>query len=158
MMILRPPRPTVTYTLVPYTTLFRSGGDETRLTGAAARNCKSWLYLAASHSTPLGAGGTRAELSGAALRTRPRGLAVDGEAWSAGLAVTHPLIRATRRNLIASARIDYLDSKNALFGSTIAAEKTWTASGSLAFRLSEDRTVLRSEEHTSELQSLMRTS
>src|SRR3546814_1594668 len=49
-----------------------------------------------------------------ALRTRPRGLAVDGEAWSAGLAVTHPLIRATRRNLIASARIDYLDSKNAL--------------------------------------------
>src|SRR3546814_11092631 len=85
---------------------------------------------------------SRAELSGAALRTRPRGLAVDGEAWSGGFAITHPLIRATRRNLIASARIDYLDSKNALFGSTIAAEKTWTASGSLAFRLSEDRTVV----------------
>src|SRR3546814_3714549 len=83
---------------------------------------------------------SRAELSGAALRTRPRGLAVDGEAWSGGFAITHPLIRATRRNLIASARIDYLDSKNALFGSTIAAEKT------------------RSEEHTSELQSLMRIS
>lgn len=121
--------------------LLRSG-DETRLTGAAALNFKSLLYLAASHSTPLGAGGTRAELSGAALRTRPKGLAVDGEAWSAGFAITHPLIRATRRNLIASARIDYLDSKNALFGSTIAAEKTWTASGSLAFRLSEDRTVV----------------
>ncbi len=121
--------------------LLRSG-DETRLTGAAAINFKSLLYLAASHSTPIGAGGTRAELSGAALRTRPKGLAIDGEAWSAGFAITHPLIRATRRNLIASARIDYLDSKNALFGSTIAAEKTWTASGSLAFRLSEDRTVL----------------
>ena len=123
------------------TSLLRSG-DETRLTGAAALNFKSLLYIAASHSTPIGAGGTRAELSGAALRTRPTGLAIDGEAWSAGFGVTHPLIRATRRNLLASARIDYLDSKNALFGSTIAAEKTWTASGSLAFRLSEDRTVI----------------
>ncbi|GAO80131.1 MULTISPECIES: ShlB/FhaC/HecB family hemolysin secretion/activation protein [unclassified Sphingopyxis] len=121
--------------------LLRSG-DETRLTGAAALNLKSLLYLAASHSTPIGAGGTRAELSGAALRTRPKGLAIDGEAWSAGFGVTHPLIRASRRNLLASARIDYLDSKNALFGSTIAAEKTWTASGSLAFRLSEERTVV----------------
>ena len=121
--------------------LLRSG-DETRLTGAAALNLKSLLYLAASHSTPIGAGGTRAELSGAALRTRPKGLAIDGEAWSAGFGVTHPLIRASRRNLLASARIDYLNSKNALFGSTIAAEKTWTASGSLAFRLNEERTVV----------------
>lgn len=123
------------------TSLLRSG-DETRLSGAAALNFKSLLYIAASHSTPLGAGGTRAEISGAALRTRPKGLAIDGEAWSAGLGVTHPLIRASRRNLVAAARLDYLDSKNALFGSTIAAEKTWTASGSLAFRLSEDRTVV----------------
>lgn len=123
------------------TSLLRSG-DETRLSGAAAVNFKSLLYIAASHSTPIGAGGTRAELSSAALRTRPKGLAIDGEAWSGGLGVTHPLIRASRRNLIAAARIDYLDSKNALFGSTIAAEKTWTASGSLAFRLSEDRTVV----------------
>lgn len=123
------------------TSLLRSG-DETRLSGAAALNFQSLLYIAASHSTPLGAGGTRAEISGAALRTRPKGLAIDGEAWSAGLGVTHPLIRASRRNLVAAARLDYLDSKNALFGSTIAAEKTWTASGSLAFRLSEDRTVV----------------
>ena len=123
------------------TSLLRSG-DETRLTGAAALNLKSLLYIAASHSTPLGAGGTRAEISAAALRTRPAGIAIDGEAWSTGFGVTHPLIRATRRNLVASARLDYLDSKNALFGSTIAAEKTWAASGSLAFRLSEDRTVI----------------
>ena len=121
--------------------LLRSG-DETRLSGAAALNVKSLLYLAASHSTPIGADGTRAEVSGAALRTRPRGLAIDGEAWSAGIGVTHPLIRATRRNLVAALRLDYLDSKNALFGSTIAAEKSWTASGSLAFRVSEDRTVV----------------
>ncbi|WP_447765053.1 ShlB/FhaC/HecB family hemolysin secretion/activation protein [Sphingopyxis panaciterrae] len=120
--------------------LLRSG-DETRLTGAAALNLKSLLYISASHSTPLGAGGTRAEISAAALRTRPRNLAIDGDAWSAGLGITHPLIRATRRNLTLGARLDYLDSQNALFGSTIAAEKTWTASTSLAFRLSEDRTV-----------------
>lgn len=123
------------------TSLLRSG-DETRLTGAAAVNLKSLLYLSASHSTPIGAGGTRAEISGAALRTRPAGIAIDGEAWSAGIGITHPLIRASRRNLVASVRLDHLDSKNALFGSTIAAEKTWAASGSLAFRLSEDRTVV----------------
>jgi len=121
--------------------LLRSG-DETRLTGAAALNFKSLLYLAASHSTPIGSGGTRAEISGAALRTRPAGLAVDGEAWSGGLGITHPIVRATRRNLTLAARLDYLDSRNALFGSTIAAEKTWTASSSLAFRFTEDRTVL----------------
>jgi len=123
------------------TSLLRSG-DETRLSGAAAVNFKSLLYMAASHSTPIGTGGTRAELSAAALRTRPKGLAIDGEAWSAGAGVTHPVIRANRRNLVASVRLDYLDSKNALFGSTIAAENTWAASGSLAFRLSEDRTVI----------------
>lgn len=121
--------------------LLRSG-DETRLTGAAALNFESLLYLAASHSTPIGSGGTRAEISGAALRTRPAGLAVDGEAWSGGLGITHPIVRATRHNLTLAARLDYLDSRNALFGSTIAAEKTWTASSNLAFRFTDDRTVL----------------
>ncbi|MBN8843206.1 MAG: ShlB/FhaC/HecB family hemolysin secretion/activation protein [Sphingomonadales bacterium] len=123
------------------TSLLRSG-DETRLNGAAAVNFKSLLYVAAAHSTPIGIEGTRAEISVAALRTRPRRLAIDGDAWSAGMAVSHPLIRSTRRNLVVSARLDHLDSKNALFGSTLAAEKTWTANASLAFRLSEDRTVI----------------
>ncbi len=123
------------------TSLLRSG-DETRLNGAAAINFKSLLYVSASHATPLGAGGTRAEISAAALRTRPRGIAIDGEAWSAALGVTHPLVRATRRNLLLSTRLDYLDSRNALFGSTLAAEKTWTASAALAARLTEERTVL----------------
>lgn len=121
------------------TSLIRSG-DETRINGAAAINFRSLLYAAASHSTPLGVGGTRAELSLAALRTRPRNLAIDGDAWSAGFGVSHPVVRSTRRNLIASSRLDYLDSRNALFGSTLAAEKTWTASGSLALRLTGDRT------------------
>lgn len=119
--------------------LLRSG-DETRINGAAAVNLKSLLYTSLTHSTPLGAGGTRAEISLAALRTRPKGLAVDGDAWSAGAAVSHPVIRGTRRNLIATVRLDWLDSKNALFGSTLAAEKTWTANVSLAFRLTEERT------------------
>jgi hemolysin activation/secretion protein len=122
------------------TSLLRSG-DETRLNGAAAVNFKSLLYVAASHSTPIGIEGTRAEISAAALRTRPTRLAIDGDAWSAGAGVSHPLLRSTRRNLTLAARLDHLDSKNALFGSTLAAERTWTASGSLAFRMTEERTV-----------------
>ncbi|WP_263587702.1 ShlB/FhaC/HecB family hemolysin secretion/activation protein [Sphingopyxis sp. GC21] len=121
--------------------LLRSG-DESQLGGAAAVDFKSLLYITARHSTPLGAAGTRAELSVAALRTRPRALAIDGKAWSGGLAVTHPLIRSTRRTLTLSGRLDYLDSRNALFGTTLAAEKSWTASGALAFRLTEDRSVV----------------
>ena len=121
--------------------LLRSG-DETRLSGAAAVNFRSFLYVAGTHSTPVGAGGTRAEFSAAALRTRPAALAIDGDAWSVGLGVTHPLIRSTRRNLVLAARLDHLDSKNALFGSTLAAEKTWAAGASLDFRLTEDRTTL----------------
>jgi len=121
--------------------LLRSG-DDTRLTGAASLDLQSLLYASASHSTPIGSNGTRAELTAAALRTRPKGLAVDGDAWSAGFAITHPLIRATRRNLTLSARLDHLDSRNALFGSLLAAEKTWTAGAALAFRLSEDKMVI----------------
>lgn len=121
--------------------LLRSG-DETRLTGAAAVDFKSLLYASLAHSTPLGAGGTRAELSLAALRTRPGGSTVDGDAWSAGASVSHPVVRGVRRNLVATARLDWLDSRNALFGSTLAAEKTWTANAALAFRLTEDRTSL----------------
>ncbi|UKK83435.1 hypothetical protein L7H23_12775 [Sphingopyxis sp. BSN-002] len=123
------------------TSLLRSG-DETRLTGAAAANFRSLLYVAGSHATPIGFEGTRAEISAAALRTRPRRLAIDGDAWSVGFGVSHPLIRSTRRNLILAARLDHLDSRNALFGSTLAADKTWTAGGSLAFRMTEERTVL----------------
>lgn len=121
--------------------LLRSG-DETRINGAAAVNLESLLYASLAHSTPLGAGGTRAEVSLAALRTRPKGLAIDGDAWSAGAAVSHPVVRGTRRNVTATVRLDWLDSKNALFGSTLAAEKTWTANAALVFRLTEERTSL----------------
>lgn len=121
--------------------LLRSG-DETRLSGAAAVNFRSLLFVAGSHSTPIGSDGTRAEVSAAALRTRPANLAIDGDAWSVGLGVTHPLIRSTRRNLSVTARLDHLDSKNALFGSTVAAEKTWTAGGSITFRMTEPRTIV----------------
>lgn len=121
--------------------LLRSG-DETRLSGAAALNFRSLLYVAGSHSTPIGADGTRGELSAAALRTRPAGLAIDGDAWSVGFGVTHPLVRSTRRNLSLAARLDHLDSKNAVFGSTVAAEKTWTAGGNIMFRMTEARTTV----------------
>ncbi|WP_432770002.1 ShlB/FhaC/HecB family hemolysin secretion/activation protein [Sphingopyxis sp.] len=121
--------------------LLRSG-DETRLSGAAALNFRSLLYVAGAHSTAIGAGGTRAELSAAALRTRPAGLAIDGDAWSAGFGVTHPLVRSTRRNLSLAVRLDHLDSTNAVFGSTVAAEKTWTAGGNVLFRMTEARTTV----------------
>lgn len=117
-------------------------GDETSINGAASVNFKSLKYLALSHDTPISAGGTRLALSAAALATRPVGLNTKGEAWSGGLSVRHPIIRGSRRNLLAGASLDYLNSRNALFGSLIAAETTWISNGYLLFRLNEEKTVL----------------
>lgn len=117
-------------------------GDETAVNAAASVNFKSLRYLALSHDTPIGANGTRLGVSAAALETRPVGLNIKGEAWSGGLSVRHPVIRGSRRNVTAGASLDYLNSRNALFGSQIAAEKTWIASGYLLARLTDEKTVL----------------
>lgn len=117
-------------------------GDETSINAAASVNFKSLRYLAIGHDTPIGANGTRLGLSAAALETRPVGLNTKGEAWSGGLSVRHPIIRGSRRNLVAGASLDYLNSRNALFGSLVAAETTWISSGYLLFRLNEEKTVL----------------
>lgn len=117
-------------------------GDETVLNAAASVNFESLKYVSFRHDTPIGADGTRVSLSAAALETKPVGLSAKGNAWSGGLSVRHPLIRGTRRNLTFGATLDYLDSRNALFGSQLAAEKSWIAGASLLWRLNEEKTAL----------------
>src|SRR3546814_6219924 len=53
-MIRRPPRSTRTYTLLPYTTLFRSGGGD-RLRGRGGLNSRAALQVGVQHDVGLGA-------------------------------------------------------------------------------------------------------
>lgn len=120
--------------------LLRSG-DETSLSAASSVDFKALRYVSLVHDTPVGSKGTRLSFSGAALQTKPVGPSIDGRAWSGGLGLRHPLIRGAHRNLSLDASLDYLDSRNALFGSQIAAERTWIASANLLWRFNEEKTV-----------------
>jgi hemolysin activation/secretion protein len=99
-------------------------GDETQLNAAASVDFDDYVFIGASHSTPVGREGTRIAGNVGYLVTRPRGTDRTGEATSFGLVVTHPLIRAYRRNLSLSLSFDGLDGRDAAFGALIATERT----------------------------------
>ncbi|MCK5746048.1 MAG: ShlB/FhaC/HecB family hemolysin secretion/activation protein, partial [Oricola sp.] len=81
----------------------------------------------------IGHNGVRAEASAAVLRTRPNGTDIKGDAQLYGVAVTAPLIRSYKRNMILRAGLDAVNSDNAAFGSLIATERTRAARVSLAY-------------------------
>lgn len=99
-------------------------GDETQLIAAAAIDFNDYIYLGASHSTPLGADGMRLTGSVGHLVTRLPATGRRGEATSFGLVLAYPSIRSYRRNLTLSLAFDGLDSQDAAFGSLIATERT----------------------------------
>ncbi|HEY0627938.1 MAG TPA: ShlB/FhaC/HecB family hemolysin secretion/activation protein [Sphingomicrobium sp.] len=99
-------------------------GDETQINGTASVDFNDLLFVGLSHSTPIGHEGTRLALNAGFLRTRPDGSDRSGEARSAGITLSHPLIRSYRRNLTVSLALDGLNSENAAFGSLISTERS----------------------------------
>src|SRR3546814_6735250 len=71
-MIRRPPRSTRTDTLCPYTTLFRSEGDSTRIAGYLPFNPDRYQYYSLSHATPIGSNGLTLAAQAAHVETRSR--------------------------------------------------------------------------------------
>jgi hemolysin activation/secretion protein len=108
-------------------------GDETQLNATASVDFGELLYVGLSHSTPLGSQGMRLSLNAGALRTRPDGSDRPGEAQSAGLTLSYPLIRSYRRNLTLSIAVDGLNSKDAAFGSLISTERSRAARAAMAY-------------------------
>ena len=107
-------------------------GDQTRLALTVPNDIDRFQYLALSHRQPIGYDGAAASLSLGHLRTRlPSG--VEGDATTAGLVFSWPLIRSYRSNLYLSGGIDGLDSDNAVFGDLVSTEKTRTARASAAW-------------------------
>jgi len=117
-------------------------GDEAQLDGTASVDFEDLLYVGLSHSTPVGGEGTRLSLNGGFLRTRPSGTDQSGEARSAGVTLSHPLIRSYRRNLTLSVALDGINSENAAFGSVIATERTRAARAAVAYAEAGERRAL----------------
>ncbi|MBV9842842.1 MAG: ShlB/FhaC/HecB family hemolysin secretion/activation protein [Sphingomonadaceae bacterium] len=112
--------------------LFREG-DETDITAASAIDLKRYRYAAISHSTPIGRDGLRLSVSGGYLTTRPRHTDIHGDAETAGVGLSYPIVRGYKKNLVASASIDGTNSNNAALGSLIATERTRAARVALAY-------------------------
>lgn len=87
-------------------------GDATIATTYVPVHPDRYQFYTLSHSTPLGAEGTRLGFSGAYVRTRTRDTRILGEAKQFGVSIAHPVIRSNRRNLTASLSLDGTDSDN----------------------------------------------
>ena len=118
-------------------------GDLTTMRLAASVNFKDSLQAGLSHSTPIGASGLRAEASATIVRSRPATTVIEGDAQIYSLALSMPVIRSYKRNLIARASLDAVNSDNAAFGSLIATEQTRTARVIASYSDNHDRTGLR---------------
>ncbi|GJL91694.1 MAG: heme utilization protein [Hyphococcus sp.] len=114
-------------------------GDATSLRLAASVNFKDSLQASLTHSTPIGTSGVRAEASAAILRSNPSGTPVSGDAQLYGVAVTAPVIRSFKRNLLVRAGLDGVNSDNAAFGSLIATERTRAARLSATYSAGEEK-------------------
>ena len=92
-------------------------GDLTTMRLAASVNFKDSLQAGLSHSTPIGTSGLRAEASATIVRSRPATTVIEGDAQIYSLALTMPVIRSYKRNLVTRASLDAVNSDNAAFGS-----------------------------------------
>jgi hemolysin activation/secretion protein len=108
-------------------------GDMTTLRLGASVDFKDSLQAGLSHSTPVGRNGVRAEARATVLRSRPAGTDIEGDAELYSAALTAPLIRSFKRNMLLRASFDAVNSDNAAFGSLIATEETRALRLSLAF-------------------------
>jgi hemolysin activation/secretion protein len=117
-------------------------GDETALNATASVDFSDLLFVGLSHSTPIGTEGTRLSFNGGYLRTRPDGSSQSGEAKSAGITISHPLIRSYRHNLTLSVALDGLNSENAAFGSLISTERSRAVRAAAAYAQSGKRRTI----------------
>src|SRR5215217_643651 len=102
-------------------------GDRAQATFAAPTDFDRFQYYALSYQIPVGTEGTMASLSGAYLRTKPKGSSVTGDARIAALQITHPWIRGYESDTYLTASLEGVNSANALFGQTLSDERTRVA-------------------------------
>jgi hemolysin activation/secretion protein len=121
--------------------LFRDG-DRTDINGLASVDFKRVKNIGLAHSTPIGADGMRLSLSAGYLQTQPKQFPIKGEAKTAGISLSYPIIRGYRRNLTVSASVDGLNSDAAVFGAMASSDRTRAARVALGYsNVSEKRVI-----------------
>jgi len=98
--------------------------SQTRLTAAASSDFESFLSAGLAHSGTFTSHAITATASLGWFRTRPQDGGLAGEGYTAGLQLSHPLIRSSHADLFIAAGLDGVDSKNALVGQVISSDRT----------------------------------
>ncbi len=117
-------------------------GDQTRLSVALPTDIDRFQLYSFGHTQPIGADGLTVQAFGSYLRTNPKGLDVQGHAYSLGAQLSYPLIRGYQRNLYVSASFDGLNSANAFFGQELSNERTRTLRAALAYSVTSSKSLL----------------
>jgi hemolysin activation/secretion protein len=99
-------------------------GDRTDLMGLASPDFRRLLYVAGSHSTPIGDDGATLTASAGLIETRPKHIDQQGHAVSFGLTAAMPLIRGYKKNLTITLGLDGVNSDAAAFGSILSSDHT----------------------------------
>jgi hemolysin activation/secretion protein len=116
-------------------------GDQTRLTVAAPTQSELFQFYSVSHGQPLNANGTMLQANVGFLRTRPAQTDLRGRAYSAGVQVTHPMIRSFDQDLYVTVGLDALNSDNAFLGFTFSDDRTRALRASLAYNRSTEKSL-----------------
>jgi len=96
-------------------------GDRTDALLLSAIDFDSYLYASISHQTPIGFDGLSLGISGSWLRTRTA--TTSGEAITASLSASYPVIRSYKRNLYTTLSADLVDSDSALLNSEVTSDR-----------------------------------
>jgi hemolysin activation/secretion protein len=99
-------------------------GDRTQLSFSTPIDLRRFQYMALTHSTPLGTNGATISFSVADLLTHPIKNGIAGNAFTTGVTISYPIIRAIHESMIATFGGDMLNSDNALLGLTLSDERT----------------------------------
>jgi hemolysin activation/secretion protein len=103
---------------------FGHESSQTRLTAAASSDFESFLSAGLAHSGTFTSHAITATASIGWFRTRPQDGGLAGEGYTAGVQLSHPLIRSSHADLFVAAGLDGVDSENALVGQTISNDRT----------------------------------
>lgn len=117
-------------------------GDRTDLVLLSATDLERYRYIGLSHQTPLGSDGLMLGLSGSYLRTRLKDLPITGDARTAGVSLSYPVIRGYKQNLTISAGLDGLNSDAALLGSVLSSDHVRALRAAVGYSEIGDRGVL----------------
>lgn len=114
-------------------------GGQTRLTYVTPTDTRLFRYVALGHSQLLGTTGATLQFNAGHLRTRPRNSDLTGEATSAGVQLTYPVIRSYEEDLYVTIGFDGLNANSAFVGSTFSDDRSRAARLNVFYSRQSDR-------------------